>query len=141
MLARNYHEFIAANTRGDRTSSYADYDLCAPHACCAWMTLHDDVDYGVTKEQPLFSIKPLYWAEDATLVITNDDDEFCIVERTSEVITFNGAKLHGLLPTKLALALVEAQTEEILAYEIFEKMAESNMFHPKMIWDWVPIAD
>jgi hypothetical protein len=50
----------------------------------------------------LFKFQTLYRDEEAVLVVTNNADEFYIVGRTAEVGTFNGTKLHGLVPIAVA---------------------------------------
>lgn len=62
-----------------------------------------------------------------------------IVERTSEVITFNGVKLHGLVPKEVADELVELQTDEGPLNQLFEKMVLDSVTSPKMVWDWVAL--
>ena len=140
-LAYSYKNLTTEQRLGaQHTENFADYKLCAPHVCCGWMDMHDDTNSGVTAENPFFRIQPLFWDADAALVITDDDDEFVMVERTADVIEFNGTKLHGLVPRIVATELVSRQDLLGPAYQTFESMVSCGLFAPRMVWDWVDEA-
>ena len=139
MLQRNYQDLVHPDqvVNSPRAGNHADPNLCKPHICCAWMDLHEDTDYGVTKEDPLFFIKVKFWDEDAFLVVTDDDDRLVILERTGDMIVFNGTKHHGLVTETVARELVERQDEEGPAYKTFVELTMDGQFAPKMVWDWI----
>lgn len=141
-LTKNYLRFVVpsrANQQLARTGNYADYSLCSPHVCCGWMDLHHDRDYGVTEEQPYFKIQAKYWSPDGVLVVTNSDDEFIIIEPTTQVIQFNGLREHGFLPRAVAQELVERQDDEGNLYKLFDSILHDGCFTPKLIWDWLDV--
>lgn len=119
------------------TGNFADYQTCAPHVCCGWMDLHEDIGYGVTPESPDFLIRPLCWDEQAVLVITDDQNKFQLVYRTSEPVRFNGTRLHGLVPLAVGQELVERQDTDGPLYAVFLTMAEDDQTRPKLVWDWL----
>lgn len=123
-------------TLRDDTGNWADYDLCKPYVCCGWMDLHDDIDYGVTPEQPYFWIQPLYWDRRAVFVVTDESGRLVSVPRSGEVIRFDGTKLHGLLPPAVAREVLERQDEEGPHYKAFSDRLPRNM-PPKMVWRWL----
>jgi len=138
-LAVNYQKFLANQLDWQKswTENVADYNTCAPHTCCGWMDLHSDLDYGVTAEAPHFWIRPLYWDEDAVLIATNEDDQFYLIERTADIVCFNGIKPHGLVPHAVGKALLDAQSTDTPLYQLFEKLVcFDGRFRPKLIWDW-----
>lgn len=142
-LRNDWYDFVKKDGRAPndyRTGNYADYKLCEPHVCCGWMDLHHDLDYGVTKENPYFTIQPLYWDTDAVLVVTDESDDFVIIEPTAEEIVFDGTKLHGLVPRLVAMELVTRQDTDGPLNALFESMLEDNV-KPKLVWDWVPMPN
>lgn len=137
-LTSHWRDFVV-DAANPLTGNHADYNLCAPHVCCGWMDLHDDLGYGVTEDKPYFSLRALYWDAEATLVVTDETEKFVIIERTSAEIRFDATKLHGLVPHAVALELVARQDADGPLNQLFEQMVGTEAFKPKMIWDWSPV--
>ncbi len=95
----------------DKFGNWANDRDCRPYVGCSFMDLHNDVGYGVTPEQPMFVIQPVYWHPTAFLVVS-DADHYQIIERTDQIIQFDATKLHGLFPWLVALELVERQDDQ-----------------------------
>jgi hypothetical protein len=105
------------------------------------MDLHDDIGYGVTADQPDFIIEPLYWDEEAVLVVTDEDQQFRMVERTPLPVRFNGTRPHGLVPRLVAEELVLRQDEAGPLYRLFLAMAGQAQTRPKLVWKWLPVPE
>lgn len=142
MLANHWSSLSAPQAACSTwTGNYADNQTCAPHVCCGWMDLHDDIGYGVTADQPDFIIEPLYWDEEAVLVVTDEDQQFRMVERTPLPVRFNGTRPHGLVPRLVAEELVQRQDEAGPLYRLFLAMAGQAQTRPKLVWKWLPVPE
>lgn len=119
--------------------NWANNETIARYVGCSFMDLHDDVDYGVTPEQPYFWIRPVYWDPAAYLVVS-DDNVFQIIERTDRVIQFDATKQHGLIPWLVALELIERQDDQGPMYQEFEFWCRDHLGLPKLIWEWINLV-
>ncbi|MCC5611434.1 hypothetical protein LC612_33010 [Nostoc sp. CHAB 5834] len=126
-------EMLLASPQMTTSANFADYDTCAPHVCCGWMDLHEDLGFGVTKESPYFSFRAKYWDPDAYLVATNANDDFYLVPRTTEVVTIDATKPHALLPKEMAMLLIATQDPDQEGEMVTYRTA------PKLVWDWIDL--
>lgn len=123
-------------TKEGLTSNFADYDTCAPHVCCGWLSLHHDIGYGATWDSPWLTLEPLFWDPDAVFVATDELGRFVEIPREQTKIRFLGTRLHGLLPRKVADEVLRLQSAEGPLLAAFEKNLEPILTSPKMIWVW-----
>lgn len=120
----------------NRFGNWANDTDCAPFVGCSFMDLHDDVGYGASPEQPMFTIQPVYWDTSAFLVVS-DDDHYEIRERTDHIVQFDATKLHGLFPWMVAQELVERQDDQGPVYQEFECWCLNHVSLPKLLWQWI----
>ena len=118
------------------TSNFADYDICKPYICCAWMDMHNDKDDYSYKE-PYYKIKIIKSHPNAVLVYT-DNGRYHIAELTiGDIIEFNQTKMHGILPRKLAQRIVDANRINVSGYKKWKKRIYHNAFKAKCVWKWI----
>lgn len=121
-----------------KTGDWADYELCRPYVCCAWMGLHDDVDYGATPQQPYFWLRARFWHPGGSLVVADDaTGRLKIVSRTAKVIRFDGTKLHGFMPHHVAQEVVDRQDDQGPLYNALEQRLRRAEMAPKLVWQWL----
>jgi hypothetical protein len=112
--------FIAET--GATSCNAADYTSIPGFVCCAWMDLHDDIDYGVTKEKPHFHLKPVWWDEDARL-LHQYRRKWLSTPLSPEVVRINAARAHGLAPSKIADELVRLNHPNFPEFREWEDQA------------------
>ena len=112
------------------TGNWADYSVCAPHACCGWMDVHNDDDGVVT-------LRPLYWDDDAVFVYTGEDNHYHAICKTEADLTFDSRRDHALVPENVADEIIERQDFKGPLYTLFEELIGGAQFHPKIVWDYV----
>lgn len=78
---------------------------------CGWMNFHHDLDgQGATESRPIMSINVLYADEDAFLVHRVEGKFVSTKMVAGQTYTFNGARLHALLPKSIAEECVSMQS-------------------------------
>lgn len=120
------------------TGGEFDFISCAPHTCSSWLVFYSARDGGATEEHPEFWLKVLYMDPCARLVATDAEGRFRVVKASNGVLRFNALHPFGLLPVRVADAVVTAQSLDIPEYKVFYDLisGEPPRTRPKLVWDW-----
>ncbi len=106
-----------------------------PFSACGWMDMHtDSVTY---RADDLYVITIMKIHPNAVIVHTVDNKYVIQEAKPGDTVTLNYTLPHGLLPRKIAEAIVSTNKINSLHYRKWCRRIRHNAFKAKCIWVWV----
>lgn len=130
-----------------KTSNFADYrNSCI---CCGWMEIHEDKDNLGDSNNPFFTVKPLYWDDEAVFIfkphkkwhsLSKEDflagKKIAGLKINKESFVFDARKYHALVPNDIAKKLkADPEFEKTQEYKNFAESCCKEV-SPKLVWKW-----
>lgn len=133
-----------------KTGNYANYlwnnkDV----VCCGWMEPHEDSDSLGDAKNPIFRVKPLFWADNAVFayqpkkkwhILSKSDflkkKKVPGIKYKNDSFFFDATKYHCLVPLKVAQQLNDERYIKSKKYYKFLSNVDNKATLPKLVWEW-----